>query len=349
LFALEELCYNQQDVTIGCLSPVGADFALVEEGCYRMTGNHKRSFTLMIIPHSEESTVSVRIPFFAVQLAVALVVVVVVGLCLLVFSYLRVLADAREVYALREMNRTQQEEINAMAAETQRMIEQVKAIDELVIYVTEKLDLNVEDILNEIETDLGDDIGYDRGGVSEFNFNADRSFGEESHASDLLGRASQNIIILQRLVPERSDTLALVGEYVEQADAKPSIWPARGRIVSGFGMRKIPYASGVQFHTGVDIVGAYGSPIWAAAAGKVIFTGYQGSYGQTVVVDHGHGFETLYAHLSGFAVTVGDLVERGQTVGHMGASGRTTGTHLHYEVRFNGSPVNPINYMQDLL
>jgi murein DD-endopeptidase MepM/ murein hydrolase activator NlpD len=147
-------------------------------------------------------------------------------------------------------------------------------------------------------------------------------------------------------VPERSETLDLISGYVVQADAKPSILPARGRITSGFGMRKIPYASGYQFHTGVDIIGAYGSAIWASADGKVIFTGYRGSYGHTVVVDHGYGYETLYAHLSGFIVDAGDLVERGQTVGYMGASGRTTGTHLHYEVLYNGSPVNPSNYLQ---
>ncbi|MBM4235073.1 MAG: hypothetical protein FJ152_01195 [Firmicutes bacterium] len=311
-----------------------------------MSVKNKRSFTIMIIPHSEESTYSARLPLFAVQLAVSLLVLIVAGLCLLVFSYIRVLADAREVYALREMNRAQQEEINALAAETQRMVEQVRVIDDLVIFVTEKLDLDVEEILNEVNGDSGEGFGYYRGGSDEPDLFAGSLYGGGSEADGVLGRASQNIIILQSLVPERSETLDLVSEYVVQADAKPSIWPARGRISSGFGMRKIPYTSGYQFHTGVDIIGAYGSAIWASADGKVIFTGYRGSYGHTVVIDHGYGYETLYAHLSGFIVDDGDLVERGQTVGYMGASGRTTGTHLHYEVLFKGSPVNPSNYLQ---
>ncbi len=300
----------------------------------------------MVIPHSEESTYSFRLPLIAVQLAVSVLVLALAGLCLLIFSYFRILADAREVYVLREMNRVQQDEINALAAETQRMMEQVKAIDDLVLFITKKLDLEVEEIINEIDGESGEGFGYNLNGPGR----PDVQEGPENRgglkAGGVLGRASQNIIILQSLVPESSEALDLVSEYVIQADAKPSVWPARGRIVSGFGMRKIPYASGYQFHTGVDIIGSYGSSIWASAAGKVVFTGYRGSYGHTVVVDHGYGYESLYAHLSGFAVAAGDMVERGQTVGYMGASGRTTGTHLHYEVLHEGSPVNPVNYMQ---
>jgi hypothetical protein len=97
-----------------------------------MSVNNKRSFTIMVIPHSEESTYSARLPLFAVQLAVAFFVLILAGLSLLVFSYFGILADAREVHVLRELNRAQQEEINALAAETQRMMEQVKAIDDLV-------------------------------------------------------------------------------------------------------------------------------------------------------------------------------------------------------------------------
>jgi murein DD-endopeptidase MepM/ murein hydrolase activator NlpD len=311
-----------------------------------MSVNNKRSFTIMVIPHSEESTYSARLSLLAVQLAVAFVVLMLAGLCLLVFSYFRILADAREVHALRELNRAQQEEINALAAETQRMMEQVKAIDDLVHFVTEKLDLDVEEILTDLNGDVEEGYGYYRGGSDASDLRAESLFSSDPEVGGVLERASRNIIILQSLVPESSETLDLVSDYVVQADAKPSIWPARGRIASGFGMRKIPYASGFQFHTGVDIIGAYGSAIWASADGKVTFTGYRGSYGHTVVIDHGYGFETLYAHLSGFAVDAGDLVQRGETVGYMGASGRTTGTHLHYEVLYNGSPVNPANYMQ---
>ncbi len=310
------------------------------------SANNKRCFTIMVVPHSEESTFSIRIPLLAVQLAVAFFVLGIVGICLLIFSYLRVSADAQEVYALREMNRAQQEEINSLAAETQRMMEQVRAIDELVEFVTEKLDLDIEEIENGIRQQSSQGLNFYQGEESAANFGLGQVYGGGTEADGVLGRAAENIILLQSLVPERSETLDNVGEYIVEAASKPSIWPTRGRIASGFGMRQIPYASGFQFHTGVDIIGSYGSTVWASAEGTVVFTGYRGSYGNTVIIDHGYSYETLYAHLSGFAVNAGDYVERGQTVGYMGASGRTTGTHLHYEVLHNGSPVNPINYMQ---
>jgi murein DD-endopeptidase MepM/ murein hydrolase activator NlpD len=310
------------------------------------SSNKNRCFTVMIVPHSEESMFSLRLPLIFIQVAVALLVLGVVGLCLLVFSYLKVSADAREVYVLREINRAQQGEIDALAIETERMMEQVRAIDDLVEFVTEKLDLDTEEVQNGIEEQSSGNIVLPQVDGQEFTRQTEQLYGKKSTAEGVLERASENIIILQSLVPERSEALDFLGEYIEEAEAKPSIWPARGRITSGFGMRRIPYGSGFQFHTGVDIMGAYNSAIWASAPGTAIFTGYRGSYGNLIIIRHGYGYETYYAHLSGFAVNAGEIVERGQTIGYMGASGRTTGTHLHYEVQSGGSPVNPINYMQ---
>jgi murein DD-endopeptidase MepM/ murein hydrolase activator NlpD len=308
------------------------------------TTNKKRCFTIMIIPHSEEATYSLRLPLYALQIAAALLVLAIVGLSVLAYGYLTAAAEAREAQALREVNRAQQEEINALAVETQRMMEQVKAIDELVELVTDKLDLDPAAIENGVKEQASQN-STELQSIDSLVY--DRAYGSRSSAGGVLERASDNIALLQAIVPERSDTLDAVGDYVVQAEAKPSLWPARGRISSGFGMRKTPYTSkGYQFHTGVDIIGAYESQIWASAAGKVTFTGYRGSYGNVIMIDHGYGYVTLYAHLAGFTVNAGDLVERGDLIGYMGASGRTTGTHLHYEVQVNGSPVNPYNYMK---
>lgn len=316
--------------------------------------NKKRCFTVMIVPHSEESTYSLRVPFYYLQLAVAFLVLCVVGVSVLGYVYLKAAAQAEEVASLRQINSVQQEEIDALAVETQRMLDQVQAMDELVEYVTEKLDLEEGAIVNELQPQSfqNPDIitGTDRQ-ITTYNetnnTGHDRYYGSRSSSGGIVGRAIDNLAILQSIVPESSEALDMVGEYVEADEARPSIWPARGRITSGFGMRKVPYAnSGYQFHAGVDIIGAYGSAIWAAASGEVAFTGYRGSFGNIVIIDHGYGYETYYAHLFGFSVNAGDSVERGQTIGYMGASGRTTGTHLHYEVRYNGSPVNPYNYMK---
>jgi len=231
----------------------------------------------MIVPHTEESTFSLRIPLFVVQVTVAILVMSLVGVSVLGYAYLKAAAEASEANMLRQINRAQQEEINALAIETEKMMEQIQTIDELVELVTDKLDLDPGDLNNGVQNQAfnGPNL-YVANGVAEV-YEYDRFYGSRSSSADgVLGRASENIILLQNIIPERTETLDSVGEFVDQADAKPSIWPCRGRISSGFGGRRIPYSGGYQFHNGVDIIGAHGSKVWATAGGKVIFTGYRG-------------------------------------------------------------------------
>lgn len=125
----------------------------------------------------------------------------------------------------------------------------------------------------------------------------------------------------------------------------PSIWPTRGWLSSGFGYRKSPFTGKKEFHKGIDISTRMGAPIVASADGVVSFTGWNGGYGRVVVIKHGHGFKTKYAHLKKSLVKRGQHVKRGETIGLVGNSGRTTGSHLHYEVHLNRVPVNPARYV----
>jgi murein DD-endopeptidase MepM/ murein hydrolase activator NlpD len=118
--------------------------------------------------------------------------------------------------------------------------------------------------------------------------------------------------------------------------------PAPGPITSGFGMRMHPILHYMRMHTGVDIHSPMGAPVSAAGAGKVVSCGWNGGYGNCVIIDHGGGRTTLYAHMSAIAVTHGQIVSAGQRVGSVGSTGLSTGPHLHFEVRVNGSPVNPV-------
>jgi murein DD-endopeptidase MepM/ murein hydrolase activator NlpD len=122
------------------------------------------------------------------------------------------------------------------------------------------------------------------------------------------------------------------------------IWPADGPITSYFGPRKHPVAGVVRQHNGIDIGAAYGAPIWAAAAGKVLKAGSMGGYGLVVILDHGDGLSTLYAHQSRVSVSVGDFVPQGAVIGEVGSTGYSTGPHLHFEVRINGEPVDPLQW-----
>ena len=132
-----------------------------------------------------------------------------------------------------------------------------------------------------------------------------------------------------------------------RSTSTPSIWPVEGRIWGPFGKRMDPFSGeGTEFHPGVDISAAPGTPVHATADGFVISSGWNGGYGRLVVINHGGGIQTYYAHLSRISVQIGEEVRRGETVGTVGSTGRATAPHLHYEVRDGGTPVNPYPYMK---
>jgi murein DD-endopeptidase MepM/ murein hydrolase activator NlpD len=131
-----------------------------------------------------------------------------------------------------------------------------------------------------------------------------------------------------------------------RANSAPNLWPVEGQITGSFGERIDPFNGEGAFHSGVDISSYIGSPVMAPADGLVTFADFLGGYGRAVIVDHGHGISTRYGHLSSFAVTAGQHIQRGDTIGYVGLSGRSTGPHLHYEVRINDVPVNPYKYLR---
>jgi murein DD-endopeptidase MepM/ murein hydrolase activator NlpD len=128
-------------------------------------------------------------------------------------------------------------------------------------------------------------------------------------------------------------------------NTRPSIWPVDGVLMSSYGERTDPFSGEGAYHTGVDISAPIGTPAHVTADGIVVFADRSGGYGRLVVVDHGNGFETYYAHLSQFDVVPGQEIRQGELVGAVGASGRVTAPHLHYEVRLRKAPVNPYRYL----
>jgi len=126
----------------------------------------------------------------------------------------------------------------------------------------------------------------------------------------------------------------------------PSIWPVMGHITDSFGERLDPFSGEGAFHTGVDVASDYGAPVHATADGIITIAENHAGYGRLVVIDHGFGITTWYAHLSAFSAVVGARVKRGEVVGYTGISGRSTGPHVHYEVRINNAPINPSKYLK---
>lgn len=131
-----------------------------------------------------------------------------------------------------------------------------------------------------------------------------------------------------------------------RANQVPNLWPVDGYVTGSFGERVDPFNGEGAFHSGIDIASTYGQSVVAPADGVVVFADYMGGYGRAIIIDHGRGISTRYGHLASFAVAIGQEIHRGDTIGFVGLSGRSTGPHLHYEVRINDTPVNPHKYLR---
>jgi murein DD-endopeptidase MepM/ murein hydrolase activator NlpD len=155
--------------------------------------------------------------------------------------------------------------------------------------------------------------------------------------------------VLQELLGAIHDRLALVRTDVEQrqalASATPSIWPVTGWLSSPYGARRDPFTGDSDFHPGLDISSPQGEPVLAPADGTVSFAGASGNYGNLLVVDHGFGIVTKFGHLSRFAARTGQTIRRGDVLGFVGTTGRSTSPHLHYEIWMNGQLTNPLRLL----
>ena len=169
----------------------------------------------------------------------------------------------------------------------------------------------------------------------------------ESERAKTFGATAEHFRFLVRasyfVLPYRHEFLE--GRFL--TTGLPLDWPLKGRLTGSFGDRLDPFNGEGSFHAGVDIATYYGAPVRAAADGVVLNTSWESGYGRAVTLAHGRGVRTMYAHLAGFNVASGQVVLAGETVGFVGRSGRSTGPHLHYEVRIQNTPVNPTRFLGD--
>ena len=161
----------------------------------------------------------------------------------------------------------------------------------------------------------------------------------DARAVDLETRVNEeerSLIELRAYLDDRTSVLR----------ASPSVWPVRGWVTSHFGWRDSPHGGGRKRHTGLDVAAPVGTPIIAAADGHIVFADYHKAYGNLMVIDHGYGLATKYAHCSKLLAEAGDRVQRGELVARVGNTGRSTGPHLHFEVLENGVSTNPLKYLR---
>ena len=180
------------------------------------------------------------------------------------------------------------------------------------------------------------------GGSTEADRTAQRTVSSLGTPEDTFG-------LLRTLLESLESRLSVVSRFVDRrnalAAATPSIWPAKGWLSSTMGRRSDPITGGADFHSGLDIAGERGQSVFATADGTVTHVGFEGGYGNLIVLDHGFGLQTRYGHLLNYSVKEGAKVKRGDIIGHVGNSGRSTGYHLHYEVLASGKLLNPLQLL----
>jgi len=309
----------------------------MEVKCLLPDKHRKKLFTIIVIPHNEETVLNLRIPLYLFQ---AMGILLVCGLVcghLWLSDVLHVQENATEISRLQATNRALHEDIDRMTMETERLLEHVQEMELLTLEVREMIDLPAGERRQE-------EAGWDVFLTS----NEQPGLLASRGGNPVIARNMSNISHLQGFLPEFNEDLSQLREDIRdhqrEMASTPSIWPAQGRVTSEFGPRASPFTGRREFHYGIDIAGPRGSLIVAAAQGKVDVATYRRGMGNTVIIEHGYGYRTVYAHLSGFAVAPGHVVEKGEKIGYMGSTGFSTGPHLHYEVHVNGVAVDPRNF-----
>lgn len=246
-----------------------------------------------------------------------------------------------EVSALLTSHQTLQLENANYRAATRALADQTSALQSAITEIGSRsaLDPNVAKSMDKLPAVVKSRA---MGGSTEVSLAARKTLSSMMTPEDTFG-------LLRTLLEGIESRLDTVRQSIERrnalANATPSLWPATGWLSSGMGPRQDPVTGGSDYHSGLDIAGERGQPVYATAAGKVTHVGYQGAYGKLIVIDHGFGLETRYGHLSDFGVQSGDHVKRGDIIGKVGATGRATGYHLHYEVLANGKLLNPLQLL----
>lgn len=246
-----------------------------------------------------------------------------------------------EVEALQASHQTLELENANYRAATQALAEQTGALQSAItdIGARSALDPNVAKSMDKLPAVVKSRA---MGGSTEVVQTARKTLSSMMAPEDTFG-------LLRTLLEGIESRLDTVRQSIERrnalANATPSMWPATGWLSSGMGVRQDPVTGASDYHSGLDIAGEKGQPVYATASGKVTHVGYQGAYGNLIVIDHGFGLETRYGHLSNYTVKSGAQVKRGDVIGKVGATGRATGYHLHYEVLANGKLLNPLQLL----
>ncbi len=287
----------------------------------------ENKLSIIIIPEGSRKVRRFCLHSNLLKLAAAGAFFFLLGMCLLVFDYCRIGVDGSELERLRTANRRQQERIRTLGSGLENVRRELVALQQsdAKVRLLARLDSAPEVAMAGL------------GGP------------DEKDAAGELSDLQRQIDNIRQAIDLRRESLEEIQGYFNDQRSllasKPKGWPTKGWVTSGFGLRKSPFSGKRKMHHGIDIAARTGTPVTAAANGIVSKVATLSGYGKVVVLDHGYGFQTYYAHNSKVEVKMGQRVKRGDKIAAVGNTGRSTGSHLHYEVRLNGLPVNPKIYM----
>ena len=287
----------------------------------------KRYYVLLVARDGEGQLRKIPIPLHHIYVFLAGALIGMLTITGMAGSYTRMLMKVARFNQLRsekEALKTRYSQLEQVAQEKEI---QVASLGSLAGEVSALYGLKTNRALRADSSDLTPD---------EFSSSLDQLYALRSSA--LSGAATVAIEL-------GGGKAATTADWLRMA-AAPTMWPVEGPVTGAFGERIDPFNGEGAFHTGVDISTAYGQPVIAPADGVVVFAGDAGGYGRLIVLEHGQGISTRYGHLASYAAAIGQSVRRGDVIGYVGRSGRSTGPHLHYEVRIQNVPVNPHKYLR---
>lgn len=309
--------------------------------------NKKNYATLMFIPECQSNVRSYRMPVWFpgfVTLSIILLVIASAA-CFSLLSSLRLQYDVsrKEIGQLTAINSSQKVEIEKLQKNSLEIQKQLEENSKILEDVKKAVGITPSESGDAVEAESVSAGKSPSAILLMESTSPDLSASIEGIEADFASLsekiATQKEVINASLGPIKSQLAYLM--------AKPSIMPVTASITAGFGYRKNPFTSrGSEFHKGIDFAAPYGQKAVATGDGIVIFAGWNAGYGRTVIISHGYGLSTLYAHNSKLLVKQGDKVKKGQAICNVGNTGRSTGTHLHYEVKLNGKNVNPSLYFK---
>ena len=301
--------------------------------------NEEKRYKIQFIDSEEDVTRTVRLSLRSLRVlavgAGAAVALLTVGAVLSIYTLMNGEMHASETAQLREANRIQQEQIlqvSKKASALQQDLDSLRRAEDGLRAIVGAPPAAADETVQE-------GMVAPTGGEQHTPTTADLSEALEMIEERLSTRRSSIDLLAETMRREFPGAASYASDSAPHTT--PSIWPAAGYVSSPYGLR----FNGTEFHQGIDIAADMGTPIVATADGVVTAAGWNGGYGNMVDVDHGGGIVTRYGHASAVAVTVGQQVRRGEVIAYVGSTGRSTGPHVHYEVRVNGAPVNPAGYL----